>query len=370
MKRILAILMSLTMILALAACGKTEEYTYDYIPPEYPKMYVPIISRSMPIKGGAFLNTHIQDLQGKERNSEESWVAMRCLFNEETKTLMPLCMVPSCSHGNADCFGNAYHGNYPLTITGVYKDLIFDVRESPDDKDRVEVLYYGLDGMIRDTVDYTPELTMPNGESLKNGSMLNDNYVSFGTKLYFELSTEAPGYEDSLFLENGEIEYAHWILCYDLEEKNWTQLNSEPYLSFEQYTDFSENDLLSIDSPYLALAQNINRFEQNGELYLVEPISEKLILTNIVTGKQQSVPTENRSLTFCSETEKGMIFYWQTISEDGKLEPDSYTVKENYRDVTYFYPLKFLYVTKEDILDGTIDEPWFYDPETYSFVLQ
>ena len=56
------------------------------------------------------------------------------------------------------------------------------------------------------------------------------------------------------------------------------------------------------------------------------------------------------------------------LLEDGTLEPETFTVKENGRDVTYWYPKKYIYVTKEDIIDGQFDEPWYYDAETYSFV--
>jgi len=93
-------------------------------------------------------------------------------------------------------------------------------------------------------------------------------------------------------------------------------------------------------------------------------------LVNTDSAERITVDIPGYAMTLFSETEKGLIFTYHLILPDGTLEPDCYTVKENYRDVTYFYPQKLLYVTKEDILDGTIDEPWFYDPETYSFVLQ
>ncbi|MBQ1955353.1 MAG: hypothetical protein II350_06395 [Clostridia bacterium] len=73
-------------------------------------------------------------------------------------------------------------------------------------------------------------------------------------------------------------------------------------------------------------------------------------------------------MSLFSETENGLIFSYKERLEDGSWETDTHIVKENGKDVTYWYPQKYVYVTKEDILDGNIDEPWYYDVETYSFV--
>ena len=46
---------------------------------------------------------------------------------------------------------------------------------------------------------------------------------------------------------------------------------------------------------------------------------------------------------------------------------EQYTVTENMQEVTYQKAHKYVYVTYEDMLDDTIDEPWYYQPETGTF---
>ena len=45
-------------------------------------------------------------------------------------------------------------------------------------------------------------------------------------------------------------------------------------------------------------------------------------------------------------------------------------IDENGKDIMYWYPSKYVYSTKADIMDGRIDEPWYYDAETYSLIRQ
>ena len=66
-----------------------------------------------------------------------------------------------------------------------------------------------------------------------------------------------------------------------------------------------------------------------------------------------------------SYAEKGAIFRY---FDNGTYEQnEQYTVTENMQEVTYQKAHRYVYVTYEDMLDGTIDEPWYYQPETGTF---
>jgi len=83
-----------------------------------------------------------------------------------------------------------------------------------------------------------------------------------------------------------------------------------------------------------------------------------------------SLDPEEYSLSVVSETENGIIFSYLLRNPDGTLEPQQEVKTVDGKTVTEFKPRKLMYVTKADVVDGSIDEPWFYDPETYTFVRQ
>ena len=451
MKRTLCILLTVVFALSFASCGKTEEYTYDFLPSEYPKHFSAYRYRSQPIKGGAYLFSYLNNIEGESIAVGESNVPMASLFNEDTKTVMPLCFGASCEHGfeNLDCFGNIY-GYFMDSFCGIYEDTVFSIRENYKKKNQLEAVYYGLDGIIKETVEYAPVLYLPNGEILENRYMMNifTGFYMVGSRIYMELVTEDVGTEDWVMMDQSEIKYFHWFVCYNLETKEWSVAASLPYSTYDQFIGFSDvkdNKLafnnngvcyvadadtgetevydcaeildamisdgkvpagtqirggyalrdyfvcdtgreylycristqeivdpaeLDISAAVVAVAGVSQKFVYNGELYVIDYVatSNKYICTNKNTGEKFSFGIDGKVLSFFSETEKGIIFRYIERLENGNWESDTYTVKENGSDVEYFYPEKYVYVTKEDILDGNIDEPWYYDAETYSFV--
>jgi len=90
LKRILFLLLALLSILPLAACGRGEEYAYDIFLTDFPTVRIPVIDNGMAVKGGAYLEMAINDLEGKEYGGEKTRVIMRHLFNEELKSFIPL----------------------------------------------------------------------------------------------------------------------------------------------------------------------------------------------------------------------------------------------------------------------------------------
>ena len=63
--------------------------------------------------------------------------------------------------------------------------------------------------------------------------------------------------------------------------------------------------------------------------------------------------------------EKGLV---QTYAEVGAEEEDRFYVKNvGGVDMEYRRAYRYIYVTYEDILDGKIDEPYYFDSETGLF---
>ena len=447
MKRAICILLAAIFALSLASCGTKEECTYDFLPSDYP-LFVRISQTGLPIKGGAYLNIDMHNLDGKGLNDTENEIPipMRSIFDEETKTIIPLCWDMTCEHGNENCFGYLYGASY-YAFTGIYDDTVFLLRESADTKNQLEAVYYGLDGVILETIEYSPELIMPNGEILEDRFFMNPMaYFLYGSKFYFDICTEFVGADKAVLLEQYEVEYVHWFVSYDIELKKWELLTKEPYLFYDNsilfgeaqenklafthngigyvvdaetgeteiydcaeildkmiadgkipvgtkitgtyvfqdyficytgseilYCKISTQDFVEYDELERVSSGVRYRYVYNGELYVIDSTKtpDNYISMNKNTGEKFSFGIDGKVLGFFSETEKGIIFSYLNLFEDENglsLEPETYTVKENGRDVTYRYPKKYVYVTKEDILDGQIDEPWYYDAETYSFV--
>ena len=440
MKRTICILLIVVFPLFLASCGTSDdEYTYDYLPSDYPDLILTVRSQSQAINGGAYLNLSLNNLEGTDCTNK---VTMRSLFNDETKAIMPLCWDLTCEHSGTTCFGNIY-GSPPQACTGIYEDNIYLIRTTPNVKNQIEVVYYGLDGTLQATVKYAPELTMPNGEMLEDTFTLHPGYLKYGSKLYFNISSPYLGSNESVLLNQNEIKYVIWFVSYDLREEKWDMVASpteyfitnnivlrdakENKVQFSYngvcyvadadtgetnvydcaetldkmvaegklpvgtkilqvsalrdyficntgeehvYCKISTKEIVESTEVEQLTSSITEKFVYNGDLYVIEDGKEPTtyVCTNKNTGEVIPFGTDGMSLSLFTETEKGIIFTWLERLEDGSLEPTSYHVKENGKDVTYFYPEKYLYVTKEDIVDGKIDEPWYYDAETYSFV--
>ena len=434
MKRTICILLIVVLSLSLASCGSSDdEYTYDYLQYDFP-MYLDTNSEEgVAVKGGAYLSIPVPYLEGDAHQGVCNTI--RCIFNEETKVFMPLCWDVNCDHTTLDCFGKLYRVT-SQQISDIYEGEIFVVDRSSEVRNQLEVTYYSLDGTVRDTVEYIPELTMPSGEVLDDIFSLNSSdYITYGTKLYFDVSAEVLGSEASMDMDQSQVEHVHWIVSYDLEKKKWDLFTSIPYLMPNNLLDFNDVkdakisfteegigytvDLVTgeteifdcvqvldemiaegtlpvgtvlhdvyplrdcftcraekysyykistreaFDRSKVTFTTGTRKFVYNGEPY---SFSIRMECTNLKTGEQTPLVLDGKYLAFFSETENGIIYRYINYLEDGSLEPDTYTVKEGGKDVTYWYPQKYVYVTKEDILDGNIDEPWYYDAETYSFV--
>ena len=112
-------------------------------------------------------------------------------------------------------------------------------------------------------------------------------------------------------------------------------------------------------------------FVYKGNVYLYSVISNAPdILGYRTVDKRREFVLDfgEYSLDQLCETENGIIFSYLLRNPDGTLEPQQEVKTVDGKTVTEFKPRKLMYATKADIVDGSSDEPWFYDPETYTFV--
>ncbi|MBQ1955916.1 MAG: hypothetical protein II350_09305, partial [Clostridia bacterium] len=146
-----------------------------------------------------------------------------------------------------------------------------------------------------------------------------------------------------------------------------TMGNGRMFVKISTETGFippPEENYCVIDNPW--------RFGYDGDMYFLGETLDgnRQEYISLLTGEKFILADKERYYLIYSETEKGLILEYVNILPDGTREPTYEIRKEGGREVQYTFPKKLAYVTKEDFLDGSVDEPWFYDPETYSFVKQ
>ena len=443
MKRIIYFLLLFVFILSVSSCGITEEeYTYNYLPVTYPRLVSFGMFRSRPITSGALVSIDINDMNGKIRDERLQY--LNCLFNEETKVLVPLCFSVTCSHDTNECFANEVYKHDYLYNRGVYKDKIFNVEIYKDSSSGkvtycLAVNYYSLDGTLIDTVKYDPELIKSDGTKAEY-FYISSTHLQYGHKRYYR-AYSSPGDNvpyDERYDDN-------WVICHDLEtntflsyplprskeglgfslvDVNETGLgckNEEGIgyvLNFEtgEITEYdcgeildrlvsegqlirgfevidinplkdyfvitmgrgrgyirisTETGFIPTDVENYCVIDNPWRFGYDGDMYFLgKEYVDRSEYISLLTGEKFILADKERYYIIYSETEKGLILEYVNILPDGTREP-TYEIRiEGGREVQYTFPKKLAYVTKEDFLDGSVDEPWFYDPETYSFVKQ
>jgi len=450
MKRTLYILLILVLLLPLCACGGEGDNKYSYLPPEHPYYYIGLVHYGQPVKGGAYIMANFSDIKGEVTYG--TITLMSCIFDEETKSVIPLCMDATCSHED-ECFGG-YYGIHPRGLCGFYKDSLFMIY-SKNSKGTFtkgdvgfEITFYSLDGTETEKIPFTDKLTRLDGTEAVSPCPA-PRRIWYGHRLYFTVFDGAEA-----FIDPNASSYSHWLVSFDFETKEFTTHALFPAAN-DQTVDFTDMEgsnlsfdeadvgyVLNIDTGELTqfdCASVLDRLVEDGKLPPGGRISRIYPLDGIFTvsvtvegsdgdyqeyyecsvsgdtvekvediyqhgfGQAQSVVTymdktylsarmsydrsvlgyrstdlehefsldpEEYSLSVVSETENGIIFSYLLRNPDGTLEPQQEVKTVDGKTVTEFKPRKLMYVTKADVVDGSIDEPWFYDPETYTFVRQ
>ena len=443
-KKILSVFLLFLFIFFFGACGKDKEtYTYNYIPYSYPKAMVVSPHANQAVTNGALFTTEYQNLISTEYKAEEA-KRVKCLFNEETKVVMPLCFNVVCEHDTKECFANGYYNQLNVEkLSGIYEDRIFLVnRKSPDETKYSGtsfcVNYYTFDGILDETVVWAPEFINCNGEIERYANI--GDHISLGSKLYINVE----GSSDKS-VKYSESTTDKWLVVFDIESKTFSSYPitpaktgisysldyvSENYVSYNfegigyvlnletgEITEYDCGEILDRmvsegrlirgfeivdvnaikdyfvltygsgkmfvristeegftppDEEKYSLIDAVERFDYNGDTYYLGEILDgnRQEYISLLAGEKFILADKERYYLIYSETEKGLILEYVNILPDGTREPTYEIRKEGGREVQYIFPKKLAYVTKEDFLDGSVDEPWFYDPETYSFVQQ
>lgn len=456
MKRFLSIALIMLAIFSLSACQNPEnEYKYDYITYDYPKDSISFKLSGKPISGGAIFECYAHNLfETGNHNSNNPVTPLRCIFDEASKTVFPLCFNASCSHDDTECFAYYFYGQYPSECYGIYEDQVFVIGNLTEKPHEVYAYYYSIDGALQEKVIWDMSfLTTPEGDSVVNPS-ISHSAACIGSKLYFDVNDANDTHTYSATPKNPDAKITHWTISYDLETKEFSYVSTYtlPYTAtgYLHYSDvdgtrlgFSYDgvgyiiDTETGESTATDFTGIIDRLTANGTLpkgvntfnsiyplsniaeiqhsgensissfycdlkteTLIEPSpsqtaksygytfssfvyqndlyvnldrtedmtneffnlsSEEIVYVSLVFG-------ENNSLyNHITETENGLIFSYLKLLEDGSLEPQTVTKIEYGQEVVYRLPDKYVYVTKEDFLDGKIDSPLYYDPETGAF---
>ncbi len=157
--------LALLMLLFAGCAGKTEETPaglYYHEPAYVNRAYsTPNLllgrPRGVPIQNGALVHLEAQTLSQSEiiiqGNSFQN-PRLFGVFDEESKTLVPLCSRPGCDHTSETCFANKLYGNHYLMHFGAYKGHVFAVYVN---RNGYCVDYYTPEGELVKTVSFRPE---------------------------------------------------------------------------------------------------------------------------------------------------------------------------------------------------------------------
>ncbi len=454
MKRFLSVLFICLTVTLLASCGG-ESYKYTLIPPEVPKPSSTYKLTGKVITNGTLAEFSLNDIQGTELKTGSSVSKLRCIVDDEAKTLYPLCFSATCTHTDTNCFANAFYDEVPKECYGIWKDEIFVIGSFLNGKDNISAVYYSLDGTMTGSVPFDLTLTRPDGKTVEIPYSGRGAPAFIGSKLYFDVMdlADSAAYRG----EDSQEPIPHWIVCYDLENKEFSLVASceLPYTASQpcNIRDISETELAlyqdeklwiisiadgtvrTVDCAEIVDRMVAEKVLPRGSLIAsVYPLSDIMVVRHdlspgeftdyycrlstetlvelteeqitvlgngmsrygfiykgdhIILGARDEENVhyynENTNTEICLnrsfggkymlqpeliETEKGLIYNYVTVLEDGSLEPEYYDKIENGETVSYKLPRKYVYVLKEDVLDGTVDEPYFYDPETGTFVPQ
>ena len=451
MKRIISMILLLVSVFALSACG-AEDYKYSQFPSDHYNSSV-ITNGNTELTNGAMLRLGISDLSREKYSDNDPNFSLNCLFDEESKTIVPLCFNAVCDHDTGDCFARYFYSTGETPSYGIYKDEVFVLTDNfqgePVD---ISVCFMSLDGTVQRKVVLDKRLLEESVTDEKILPLLLPAFmVPFGDSIYFSVidNIDAMKYYEPKSTET----ITHWIMQFNMVEESFEivaklempntvkqtqhlyvcegkimmdvdgiayvadmesgevktvdhaeivsglieegklpkggQLSSnyvvhkdliwvihmdKDFTRTEYYVDPKTGAFLDLSAFEVAAAKNYapNDFCYEGVLYLCGGIGDdSLIYYNCETKERIEIDrhfADNMLMSGVYATsENGIILTYYPLNEDGTVDNGVETVMENGVEVNYYTSNKYLYVTKEDFLDGKIDSPLFFDIETGTF---
>ena len=468
MRRILCVFLLFLTLLSLAACGGAGSSEFRYSIPSYDRSEIEAATGNFwrILTEGAVATLELRNVLGKDIVFDESIDSGVCIFDDRTKTLIPLCFDAICEHNDLECFSQKLIFGHIIPYVTVIDDA---VTTTDCDNNTFTVKYYGFSGnVIRDIEFELSALKLPDGESAEVYSHGFVSRARYGITVYLDFMN----YNDETLIElqnapEGEdILFYHWVVSWDLKTGEIEPVAGfevpDPYVKWVIFTECNEDrlvctyggvngyivDLSSGSVEVLDFSSVIDRLVASGampegsrpsgynlkrdlfgasyiddnysrvrkyfdadtfeeyvptETELLELTRESTVfieseeyyfkyvgledcqfeLVNSKTGEKTEVNygaddfdlglsengTKERYLQFAFESEKGLVYTVKTRVMDGTgiWGENCETRIVNGEEVTFLLYDELIYWDKSDMLDGTIDEPWYYQPETGTF---
>ena len=220
MKRVISLILLFASVLLLASCG-AEDYKYTQVGKKYYNNSMLVNYNCIELTNGALLRVSINELYKESFSENDPNFALYCLFDEETKTMFPLCFNAVCTHESSDCFARNFYTAGNVRSFGIYEDEVYALTdffqgESVD----ISVCFMSLDGTVQRKIiiDESELLETVSDEEIVPG-LLGVNMVTYGNTLYF---SAIDNIEAMKFYPSGSEEtITHWILSFDLETEEF-----------------------------------------------------------------------------------------------------------------------------------------------------
>ena len=451
MKRNFGVVSLLVFMFLLSACGG-EGYRYSFIPSEHYCNSM-VVDRNLELTNGALLDIPTTDLYTEKYSENYLNVGIGCLFDEESKTIIPLCFDAVCKHDTEECFARSFYTLGYNKCYGIYNDEVFVLTDYfQGNSVDISVYFMSFDGTVQRKVvlDKSMLKERGSGEDIYP-TLLYPRMVTYGNMLYFAVIDNIGAHK---YYEPGSTEtITHWIMSFDMVEESFdmvARLEMPNTVNQTQHVYIADGkimmdvdgiayvvDILTGEQTVIDHAATVSKLIEEGQipkggqlssyylihkdLILVEHMSKKFIRTKYYVDPETSVLVElsefemataeiyrrenfgfenvfyvygglndDSFIYFNDETgdklsvgrylgedkilsgvyatsENGIILTYYPLNEDGTVDNGVETVMENGVEVNYYTSNKYLYVTKEDFLDGKIDSPLFFDIETGTF---
>ncbi|MBQ1954602.1 MAG: M56 family metallopeptidase, partial [Clostridia bacterium] len=351
---------------------------------------------SIPLSGGALAVVNTLDYFGDDSFFFE-WERrqMTVLFDEQTKTMSPTCSAKKCNHQkNAGCFAYKLESDLGKCFCTVINDRILTVGAGASGSKTVRAAYRTLDGVADEKYEFDlSTLVRADGKYVKQPE-LTCKYAAYGNTVYIDVCEQ----KDSLSTATRDTgSYNRWLLAFDTEtnefrvvanylfryhpghEIEFTEITDEYIvMCMEGFVDTKidlktgeyATDKCSVKSNGSASSSEFHEISYKGDTYVLTDSSYAGRVYYNSNGERTEILTvfEDRTLTLdllIVESENGLIFTYFDRDNEGNIV---YLTDDNGELDLYHYAEKWVYVTKEDYFDGQIDDPWYYDAETATFV--
>ena len=405
MKRMIALILLFFTLLTFAACGQNDPehateassiYKYDMLTDRVIGDEANSDTFYRPIKGGAIVMVARNDYFGYGVPSMEGNERLFVMFDETTKVMFPLCFNAGCDHTGDDCFSQRLFYGFGNTYWNVYQDRIISVGAYKEGVEMLHCYYYSLDGTVQEkSVFDMSELIRSDGDAIKD-PYVPFTFVSYGTKVYIDVCDSYDAYTVN---SEGNCSFNRWIVSFDIQSGEFAVVSNyvlpDYYEDVVSVVDITEEHIslcyIGLTDIYVDMNKGVSvvtdctgehkpesimyssgMLYYNGDVYVKRRVDKdgSIRYVGIQSRNEYLVPHEFGGgkfvvSDFIAETEKGMILRYHNVGED--WQDELYMEEENGIMKEFRKPQNWIYVSKTDYFDGSIDEPLFFNAELGTF---